>query len=113
MMVVRVDISDTEEVLSKETLSPLLFVLAVDVLSTMLNNALRYGILNGVSFGDPRVKMCQLQFAKLAYPLPKETLHRIPPFIRLSTVALVPSPLLIWEFLFLGAYLECRIVTFF
>lgn len=46
-----------------DPLSPLLFVLVMDVLSTMFNAALSFGILKGVVLGETRGKMCHLQFA--------------------------------------------------
>lgn len=46
-----------------DPLSPLLFVLAVDVLSSMFNNALNSGILYGVPIGESGTKMCHLQYA--------------------------------------------------
>lgn len=46
-----------------DPLSPLLFVLVVDVLSTMLNYALNSGVLQGVMLGNMGVKMCHLQYA--------------------------------------------------
>lgn len=46
-----------------DPLSPLLFVLVVDVRSTMFNNALNFGILHGIMLGDQRDKMCHLEFA--------------------------------------------------
>lgn len=46
----------------EDPLSPLLFVLVVDVLSTMFNNTQNSGILHGISLGDRGDKMCHLQF---------------------------------------------------
>lgn len=46
-----------------DLLSPLFFVLVVDVLSTLFNNALNSGVLHGVMLGDSGIKMCHLQYA--------------------------------------------------
>ncbi|XP_039114040.1 uncharacterized protein LOC120249550 [Dioscorea cayenensis subsp. rotundata] len=46
-----------------DPLSPLLFALVVDVLSTMFNNALNSGILYGVALGGTGIRMCHLQYA--------------------------------------------------
>ncbi|XP_039144849.1 uncharacterized protein LOC120282161 [Dioscorea cayenensis subsp. rotundata] len=46
-----------------DPLSPLLFVLVVDVLSSMFNHALNTGILHGIPLGGSGVKMCHLQYA--------------------------------------------------
>lgn len=43
-------------------LSPLLFVLVADVLSTMFSNARLFGVLYGVPLGG-LVKICHLQYA--------------------------------------------------
>lgn len=47
----------------EDPLLPLLFVLVMDVLSTIFDNAMNFGILHGITLGDLRVKMCHLQFA--------------------------------------------------
>ncbi|XP_039141329.1 uncharacterized protein LOC120278666 [Dioscorea cayenensis subsp. rotundata] len=46
-----------------DPLSPLLFALVVDVLSSMFNHALSTGILHGIPIGDSGIKMCHLQYA--------------------------------------------------
>lgn len=43
-----------------DPLSPLLFVMVMDVLSTMFNNALSTGILHGIALGEQGEKMCHL-----------------------------------------------------
>ena len=45
-----------------DPLSPLLFILVMDVLSTMLDHTLQSGVLYGVPLGIVR-KMCHLQYA--------------------------------------------------
>lgn len=46
-----------------DPLSPLLFALVVDVLSSMFSRALRSGVLHGVPIGGSGIKMCRLQYA--------------------------------------------------
>lgn len=46
-----------------DLLSPLLFVLVLDVLSTLFNNMMNSGILQGIVLSKSGVKTCYLQFA--------------------------------------------------